>query len=141
LGIIKIVALDSVQDVGRALNPQSIEGQIQGGGLQGAGLAVMEELITAEGKLANPSFTDYLIPTFVDAPTMQACIIECPDDEAPYGVRGVGEPPTISSVAAVAAAVRDATGLELSRVPIRASDICFPCDSTETASRNKSDNV
>src|SRR5699024_7538013 len=75
LATIKIIALDAVQDVGRALNPQSVEGQIQGGSLQGAGLAVMEELIVDNGKRSNPSFTDYLIPTFVDSPTMNACIM------------------------------------------------------------------
>ncbi|MER1967791.1 xanthine dehydrogenase subunit D [Castellaniella sp. GW247-6E4] len=125
LGIIKVVALDAVQDVGRAINPTTVKGQIQGGALQGMGLAVMEELLVHEGKLKNPSFTDYLIPTIVDAPSMQVRIIEHPDQDAPYGVRGVGEPPTISSVAAVVAAVRDATGLELARVPVRADDIVF----------------
>lgn len=125
LGIIKVVALDAVQDVGRAINPTTIKGQIQGGALQGMGLAVMEELLVHNGKLRNPSFTDYLIPTIVDSPSMQVCIVEWPDQQAPYGVRGVGEPPTISSTAAVVAAVRDATGLELSRVPVRADDIVF----------------
>ena len=125
LGIVRVVALDAVQDVGRAINPTTIKGQIQGGSLQGMGLAVMEELLVREGKLRNPSFTDYLIPTIVDAPSMQVRIIERPDQHAPYGLRGVGEPPTISSVAAVAAALRDATGLELPRVPVRADDIVF----------------
>lgn len=125
LGIIKVVALDAVQDVGRAINPTTITGQIQGGALQGMGLAVMEELVVQDGKLRNPSFTDYLIPTIVDSPSMRVHIIERPDPNAPYGLRGVGEPPTISSVAAVVAAVRDATGLELPRVPVRADDIVF----------------
>ena len=140
LGIIKVVALDAVQDVGRALNPTTITGQIQGGSLQGMGLAVMEELLVHEGKLRNPSFTDYLIPTIVDAPSMQVRIIEHPDQDAPYGLRGVGEPPTISSVAAVAAAVRDATGLALARVPVRADDIVFG-DPADTAPAGKAAEV
>jgi len=126
LGIVKVVALDAAQDVGRALNPTAIEGQIQGGALQGMGLAVMEELRVVDGIIKNPSFTDYLIPTILDAPTMRVEILECADPDSPYGVRGVGEAPTVSSPAAVAAAVRAATGLELQRVPIRMEDICLP---------------
>jgi xanthine dehydrogenase D subunit len=125
LGIVKVVALDAAQDVGRALNPLSIEGQIHGGSLQGMGLAVMEELQVVDGVVMNPSFTDYLIPTILDTPTMHVELLEHPDPDAPYGLRGVGEPPTVSSGAAVAAAVRDATGLALTRVPIRVADIAL----------------
>src|SRR5690606_26233193 len=90
LGIIKVVALDAVQDVGRAINPTTITGQIQGGALQGMGLAVMEELVVQSGKLRNPSFTDYLTPTIVDSPSMRVQILKRPDPNAPYGLRGVG---------------------------------------------------
>ncbi|MGH3367298.1 MAG: molybdopterin cofactor-binding domain-containing protein, partial [Nocardioidaceae bacterium] len=123
LGLVKVVALDTAQDVGRALNPQAVEGQIQGGATQGMGLALMEEIVVTDGRIANPSFTDYLIPTILDTPPMQIEILEYADPHAPYGVRGVGEPPTISSGPAVAAAVRQATGLPLRRVPIRPEHI------------------
>jgi CO/xanthine dehydrogenase Mo-binding subunit len=123
LGLVKVVALDTAQDVGRAINPQAVVGQIQGGSAQGMGLALMEEIIVQDGKIRNPSFTDYLIPTILDMPPMQIRVLEYADPHAPYGVRGVGEPPTISSGPAVAAAIRAATGKELRRVPIRPEHI------------------
>jgi len=123
LGLIKVVALDCAQDVGKAVNPQAVLGQIQGGAAQGMGLAVMEEIQTRNGQIRNPSFTDYLIPTILDVPPMRIEVLEYPDPHAPYGVRGVGEPPTISSGPAVVAAIRAATGLALSRVPVRPEHI------------------
>ncbi len=123
LGLIKVVALDCVQDVGRAINPQAVVGQIHGGSAQGLGLAIMEEIQVRDGMIRNPSFTDYLIPTVLDVPPMRVDVLEYPDPHAPYGLRGVGEPPTISSGPAVVAAIRAATGLDLARVPVRPSDI------------------
>ncbi|RBM19933.1 xanthine dehydrogenase subunit D [Prauserella sp. PE36] len=119
LGLVKVVALDCVQDVGKALNPQAVLGQIQGGSAQGLGLAVMEEIQTRGGVIRNPSFTDYLIPTVLDMPPMRIEVLELADPHAPYGLRGVGEPPTISSTPAIVAAIRAATGLALDRVPVR----------------------
>jgi CO/xanthine dehydrogenase Mo-binding subunit len=119
LGLVKVVELAVAQDVGKALNPDAVVGQIQGGTAQGMGLALMEEIIVSDGKIRNPSFTDYLIPTILDMPPMQVEVLECADPHAPYGLRGIGEPPTISSGPAVAAAIRAATGLDLRRVPIR----------------------
>jgi CO/xanthine dehydrogenase Mo-binding subunit len=123
LGLVKVVALDTAQDVGHAINPDAVIGQIQGGSVQGMGLALMEEIVLDNGRIANPSFTDYLIPTILDTPPMQIEVLEYADPHAPYGVRGVGEPPTISSGPAVAAAIRDATGLPLRRVPVRPEHI------------------
>ncbi|MFS8095627.1 molybdopterin-dependent oxidoreductase [Lentzea alba] len=119
LGLVRVVALDCAQDVGKALNPQAVVGQIQGGSAQGLGLAVMEEIQTSGGKVRNPSFTDYLIPTVLDMPPMSIDVLELADPHAPYGIRGVGEPPTISSTPAIVAAIRAATGLALTRVPVR----------------------
>ncbi|GIH79748.1 xanthine dehydrogenase family protein molybdopterin-binding subunit [Planobispora longispora] len=125
LGLVKVVELAAVQDVGRILNPIALEGQIHGGSAQGLGLALMEEIQVSGGVVRNPSFTDYLIPTALDMPPMKVSILENPDPHAPYGLRGAGEPPTLSSTPAVAAAVRAATGLELPRVPIRPHDIAL----------------
>src|SRR6266704_297561 len=119
LGLVKVVELACAQDVGKAINPDAVVGQIQGGTAQGMGLALMEEIVVSDGKIRNPSFTDYLIPTILDMPPMQIEVLEYADPHAPYGLRGVGEPPTISSGPAVAAAIRAATGLDLRRVPIR----------------------
>ncbi len=123
LGLIKVVSLDCAQDVGKAMNPDAVLGQIHGGSAQGLGLAVMEEIQVKDGLIRNPSFTDYLIPTIADMPPMRVDVLEYPDPNAPYGVRGVGEPPTISSGPAIAAAIRAATGLDLTRIPIRPEHI------------------
>jgi CO/xanthine dehydrogenase Mo-binding subunit len=125
LGLVKVVELAAVQDVGRIMNRTALEGQIQGGTAQGLGLALMEEIQVSDGKVRNPSFTDYLIPTILDMPPMRLEILEHPDPHAPYGLRGAGEPPTLSSTPAIAAAVRAATGLPLRRVPIRPEHIAL----------------
>ncbi|MHC0428848.1 xanthine dehydrogenase subunit D [Streptomyces sp. O3] len=120
LGLVKVVELACAQDVGKALNPLSVTGQIQGGTTQGLGLAVMEEIVVdPESKIRNPSFTDYLIPTILDTPPIPVDVLELADDHAPYGLRGVGEASTLSSTPAVVAAIRQATGLPLTRVPVR----------------------
>ena len=125
LGLVRVVQITTGQDVGKALNPLSVIGQIEGGISQGVGLAVMEEIITVDGVVQNPSFTDYLIPTFADVPAVEIALIEQPEPDGPFGAKGVGETPSLSSTPAVAAAIRDATGLDLSRVPIRPQDIAL----------------
>jgi xanthine dehydrogenase D subunit len=123
LGLVKVVELTSAQDVGKAMNPLALAGQIHGGTAQGLGLALMEEIQVSGGTVRNPSFTDYLIPTILDMPPMKLDILELADPHAPYGLRGVGEPPTISSTPAIVAAIRAATGRPLTRVPVRPDDI------------------
>ncbi|QGZ51627.1 molybdopterin-dependent oxidoreductase [Streptomyces sp. QHH-9511] len=121
LGLVKVIELACAQDVGKAVNPLSVVGQIQGGTTQGLGVAVMEEIIVdpKTAKVKNPSFTDYLIPTILDTPTIPVDYLELADPNAPYGVRGIGEAPTLSSTPAVLAAIRNATGLELNKTPVR----------------------
>jgi CO/xanthine dehydrogenase Mo-binding subunit len=126
LGLTRVVWIGTAQDVGHALNPQAVHGQIEGGTAQGLGLALMEEIQTHGGLITNASFTDYLIPTTLDMPPVVAELIEEPEPDAPYGVKGVGEPPTVVSTAAVLSALRAATGRELNRVPVRPDDICLP---------------
>jgi xanthine dehydrogenase D subunit len=123
LGLVRVVEIATAQEVGRAVNPIGVLGQIEGGIAQGVGLAVMEEIQLAEGKMRNPSFTDYLIPTVLDMPDVRYSIRESGNPGSPYGVTGVGEPPAISSTAAVVAALRAATGLPLTRTPVRPEDI------------------
>jgi CO/xanthine dehydrogenase Mo-binding subunit len=123
LGLTRIVWIGTAQDVGKAINPQAVEGQIEGGTAQGLGLALMEEIQTRDGVITNASFTDYLIPTALDVPPIDSDLVEDPEPHAPYGVKGVGEPPTVVSTAAIVAALRDATGRELTRVPVRPDEI------------------
>ncbi len=123
LGLVRVVEMATAQDVGKAMNPIAVEGQIEGGTVQGLGLAVMEELQITGGKVRNPSFTDYLIPTMLDVPPMPTKIFEFPHPDSPYGLNGVGEPPNLSSTPAILNALRDATGLELPRAPVRPPDL------------------
>jgi len=123
LGLVRVVQIAVAQDVGRAINPQSVYGQIEGGTAQGLGLALLEELQLKEGKIRNASFTDYLLPTILDMPPVVSELIEEPQPGVPFGAKGVGEPSTIVSTAAIAAALRDATGRELNRVPVKPDDL------------------
>jgi CO/xanthine dehydrogenase Mo-binding subunit len=123
LGLVRAVEIATTQDVGKAINPQAVEGQIQGGIAQGLGLALMEEIQMRDGEVRNASFTDYLVPTVLDMPPVRMSISETPHPHAPYGVNGVGEAPAIASTPAVVAAVRDATGRELTRVPLTPADV------------------
>jgi CO/xanthine dehydrogenase Mo-binding subunit len=123
LGLVRVVEIVTAQDVGKAVNPQAVVGQIHGGTAQGLGLALMEEIQVVDGVIRNPSFTDYLIPTILDMPPMRVDVLELADPHSPYGLRGVGEPPTISSTPAIVAAIRAATGRPLTRVPVRPEDI------------------
>jgi CO/xanthine dehydrogenase Mo-binding subunit len=138
LGLVKVVEMACAQDVGKAINPQAVVGQIHGGSAQGMGLALMEEVVVVDGIIRNPSFTDYLIPTILDMPPMQVEVLELPDPHAPYGLRGVGEPPTVSSGPAVLAAIRDATGRFLTRVPVRPEHIVAAATSGARDERRRS---
>jgi OHCU decarboxylase len=119
LGLVRVVELATAQEVGKAMNPQALEGQIEGGSAQGLGLALLEEIQVKEGKVLNASFTDYLLPTILDMPPVRIELLEHADPDAPYGLKGVGEPPNISTPPAIAAALRAATGRALARIPVR----------------------
>ena len=125
LGLFRVVQIDTVQDVGFMINPRSVIGQIEGGTMQGIGLATLEEVVVEDGVIKNPTFTDYLLPTFLDAPPIEIQVVEEPSSFGPFGAKGVGEPPTVSSTAAVVAAIRQATGLELTRTPVRPEHVAL----------------
>jgi CO/xanthine dehydrogenase Mo-binding subunit len=125
LGLTRIVWIGVAQEIGKAIDPRSVEGQIEGGIAQGLGLALMEEIQTHDGLITNASFTDYLIPTALDMPPVETVLIEDPEPSAAYGAKGVGEPPTVVATAAVVSALRTATGKELTRAPVRPDDIAL----------------
>src|SRR5436309_16115631 len=89
----------------------------------GLGLAVLEEIQVTDGIIRNASFTDYLIPTILDMPPVVTEIVEAPEPDVPYGLKGAGENATIVATAAIVSALRDATGRELNRVPVRPGDL------------------
>jgi len=123
LGLARVVQVASAMDPGRAINPQGVEGQSEGGTAMGLGLALLEEIQLQDGIVKNGSFTDYLIPTILDMPPVVTEIVEEPEPGAPFGVKGAGENATIVATAAIAAALRDATGRGLNRVPVRPDDL------------------
>lgn len=123
LGLVRVIQIAAAQDVGQAINPQGVHGQIEGGTAQGLGLALMEEIQVKDGIVRNASFTDYLIPTILDMPPVISELVEEPEPGVPFGVKGVGEPSTIVAPAAIAAALRDATRRELNRIPVKPDDL------------------
>jgi len=133
LGLVRVVEMAIAEDVGRAINPLAVEGQIEGGIAQGLGLALLEELQVVHGKLRNPSFTDYLIPTVADMPPVRIELLQTPHPDSPYGVNGVGELSALSSTPAIVNALRNATGLSLLRIPVRPEDIALAARGTAAA--------
>lgn len=119
-GQVRVRRLVIVQDVGKALNPPAVRGQMIGGAMQGLGWALHERLVyDASGQLLTATWSDYHIPTAEDLPdTVEAIIVEVPSDHGPMGARGVGEPPVVPTAAAVANAVADATGKRITDLPI-----------------------
>ena len=122
LGLVKVVEIATAQDVGKAINPQAVEGQIEGGIAQGLGLAVMEEIQVADGKVRNPSFTDYLIPTVLDMSRVRLDASSWATPTPPTASAASASPPTISSTPAIVAAIRAATGRP-HPVPVRPEHI------------------
>jgi CO/xanthine dehydrogenase Mo-binding subunit len=118
-GHVKILRYTAIQDVGRAIHPSYVEGQIQGGVAQGIGWALNEEYIyDKDGRLDNAGFLDYRIPVASDMPMIEPVMIEVPNPRHPFGARGVGEVPIVPPMAAVANAIADATGMRMRDLPI-----------------------
>ena len=123
LGVAHVVQVAVVQDAGRVVNPQGAEGQVEGGVAMGLGLALTEELVLDDGHVCNPTFAEYLIPTVLDVPQVVSEFVEVPEPGAPYGVKGIGEHPTIAATPAIVAALRAVTGRVLNRVPVTPEDL------------------
>ncbi|MAF83651.1 MAG: oxidoreductase [Chromatiales bacterium] len=118
-GKVQILRYTATQDAGKAIHPSYVEGQIQGGAVQGIGWALNEEYIYNEkGEMTNASFLDYRIPTCLDLPMIDAVIVEIPNPGHPYGVRGVGETPIVAPPAAIANAIYRAVGVRMKELPM-----------------------
>lgn len=118
-GVVRPMEYLAIQDVGKAINPAEVIGQIHGGVAQGIGRALLEQMTYDElGQLKSASFMDYLLPTTIDVPTIQVELIEKPSPYGPFGAKGVAEPPAVPGVAAIANAVADATGIRITDAPI-----------------------
>ena len=129
-GHVKILRYTASQDVGRAIHPAYVEGQIQGGVAQGVGWALSEEYIyDKNGRMDNPGFLDYRIPVASDLPTIDAVMVEIPNPAHPYGVKGVGEIPLVPPLAAIANAIADAIGKRLYELPMSPPKVLKTLDS------------
>ena len=118
-GKVDIVRYTAVQDVGKAVHPSYVEGQIQGGAVQGIGWALNEEYVfDNQGGMQNPTFLDYRMPISLDLPMIDTVIVEVPNPGHPYGVRGVGEVPIVPPMAAIANAIHDAVGVRMDQLPM-----------------------
>lgn len=129
----EVTVLKSVgaHDIGQAINPQAVEGQIEGGALMGQGYALSEELIYEEGKLVSPSFSEYLIPTSMDMPEIKCVILESRSGLGPFGAKGIGEPSLTPVAPAIANAVADAIGTRVFDLPITPEKVVRAIHETE----------
>ncbi|MDP4160832.1 MAG: molybdopterin-dependent oxidoreductase [Bacillota bacterium] len=117
-GIIEVTKIVAAHDVGKAINPQSVEGQIEGGCAMGLGYALVEEVIVKDGVIKNPEMSTYLVPTSMDVPEIYPIIIEELEASGPYGAKGVGEPALVPTAAAIANAVSNALGVRIYDLPM-----------------------
>ena len=118
-GVVRLVRVVSADDVGKAINPRLVEGQIEGAIAQAQGYALMENFVMKDGRVLTDQLSTYLIPTVLDVPEeVIPVIVEFPDDRGPWGARGVGEPPFLPLAPAVLAAIHDATGIWMNEIPV-----------------------
>ena len=117
-GIVDVLHVYTTADIGKAINPRNAEGQIEGGTVQGMGMALMEEQVIKEGVTLNADMTGYLVPTSMDIPAFSTKFIENEDADGPYGAKGIGEPSLIGTTPAIANAVYDAIGVRIFDLPI-----------------------
>jgi len=122
-GEVKVLRIAAAHDVGRAINPMAVEGQIEGGVAMGLGYALSEELVLQEGRLLNPNFADYALPTALDMPPIETIIVETIDPEGPFGAKGMAEPANNPTAPAIANAVYDAVGVRIKDLPITAEKV------------------
>jgi len=122
-GIVEVLKVYTAADIGKAINPKNVEGQIEGGTVQGIGMALMEEQVIKDGITLNPDLTGYLIPTSMDTPHFTTRLVENEDSGGPFGAKGIGEPATIATAPAIANAIYDAIGVRIYHLPINPEKI------------------
>ncbi|MEG2119146.1 MAG: molybdopterin cofactor-binding domain-containing protein, partial [Pseudoflavonifractor sp.] len=122
-GLVDVLSVVSAHDVGTAVNRKMVEGQIEGGVVMGQGFALMEKILTKDGRITNPVFSKYLLPTAMDIPAIYPVIVESEGDAGPFGAKGVGEPALIPMIPATADAVENALGIHFASLPIEPIDI------------------
>ncbi|HEY5867257.1 MAG TPA: molybdopterin cofactor-binding domain-containing protein, partial [Candidatus Tectomicrobia bacterium] len=136
-GKVTILRYTAIQDAGKAIHPSYVEGQLQGGVVQGVGWALNEEYyFNEDGHMVNSSFLDYRMPTSLDLPMIDTVIVEVPNPNHPFGVRGVGEVSVVPPMAALANAIYRALGVRLTQLPMAPGRVLEALWATEQAQRN-----
>jgi CO/xanthine dehydrogenase Mo-binding subunit len=123
LGTVEVTQIWAAHDAGAIVNPTVAEGQIEGGAVMGLGYALLEELVTRDGRIENPTFGGYLIPTFADAPLITPIFVDNRERTGPFGAKGLAEPSVIPVAPAIVNAIYDATGVALDRLPVHPEDL------------------
>jgi CO/xanthine dehydrogenase Mo-binding subunit len=134
-GELRVLAYAAAHDVGRAINPLRVEGQIQGGAVQGLGYALGEEIVVADGQTASTLLASYLLPNAADLPDVRAIIVESGEGKGPFGARGIGEPPIGNPAATIANAVAAATGVRVTELPLTPERLLAALDAAGEAAR------
>jgi CO/xanthine dehydrogenase Mo-binding subunit len=122
-GEVKVIEVVACHDVGKAVNPINVAGQIEGGISMGLGYALMEEVLLEDGVIQNPGFSEYLIPTSLDIPNIISLMVEKEEPTGPFGAKGVGEPALLPTVPAILNAIRSATGIRFKEIPITSEKV------------------
>jgi CO/xanthine dehydrogenase Mo-binding subunit len=117
-GQFEVLRIIAVHDCGKAINPLLTEGQIEGGVAMGLGFGIMEEMLIQDCEVKNPDFTNYIIPTALDVPTIITDIVERPESTGPFGAKGVGEPSLLPTAPAIVNAIQDAVGIRIHDLPV-----------------------
>jgi CO/xanthine dehydrogenase Mo-binding subunit len=132
-GEVRLKRVWAAHDVGRAINPMHVEGQIQGAISQAQGWTLLEDFVMQEGQVRTKSYADYLIPTVYDVPDeIHSLILEVEDPQGPYGVRGLGEMPMLVLAPAILDAIHDATGVWFNKLPVKAEDVLLALKARES---------
>jgi CO/xanthine dehydrogenase Mo-binding subunit len=117
-GNVRVLRFAGSLDCGRAINPVQVEGQMEGGAVQGLSWGLMEEMKYGGRGNLNPHLLDYQIPTALDLPKLESLVVEAGSDHGPFGVKGVGEPPITPTIATMAGAIADAIGVRINEAPV-----------------------
>ncbi len=139
-GEVTVLRIVAAHDVGQAINPQMVEGQIEGGCVMGLGYALMEEVVVEEGVILNPRFSSYLIPTMEDVPAIASLIVEEQEESGPFGAKGVGEPALIPTTPAILNAVSNALGVRITSLPLTPEKILAALEEKEREGEGQSKN-
>lgn len=138
-GEVQVLGVWAAHDVGRVVNPQQVEGQIEGGVVMGVGHALMEDYIQVDGRTTTPGFAKYILPTALDVPHITSVLISEPDPKTPLGVKGIGEPAITPTAAAIVNAIHDAVGVRMTQLPATPERVIAALREKREAEANRSD--